>query len=134
MVEVTGGTVLVVLLVSELPPALDVVFVSVLSPSPVCPAPAGWVVSALELESAAPLDVLELESELAVELDVEELPAALPVLLLLVLPPVAGVAVLVVGTVSGGAPVVSFRPVPLPPQAASTSPARIAASTAITAW
>ncbi len=65
---------------------------------------------------------VEFEFEAVLLLDVEFL-----ALLFVTVVRVAGLAALVVGTTSGGAPVVSSLPAPLPPHAASATAASTAA-------
>jgi hypothetical protein len=81
----------------------------------------------LELFDAAPDPAFKAKLELAVVDD--ELLELDPVVVVAV----EGVAALVVGMVSVGAPAVSFDPLPLPPQAARTNAASTAAPPARTA-
>ena len=105
--------VLLLVLVSPPPPVVDAPLLGVvpvlrpLAPPPLVapPPPEVALLLLFELEFDAP--------EVALLLVVPEF--ELPVLLALC---VDGAAALVVGTVRGGAPVVSLLPAPLPPQAA----------------
>jgi hypothetical protein len=113
LVEVLAGVVVVLLvlvLVTDAPPP-EVALVL----NPAEPPPVGVVVA---LEPPLVFE-LELVLEAGLVFDDEELfvaPVELP-------ESVAGAAALVVGIVSGGAPLVSWLPRPLPPHAASASAA-----------
>ena len=103
----------VFVVVPALEPPLPVV---VSAPRPVWPPPVLVDVSLLD---PPPLPVSELELDPPVD-ELEEVPELLFLLVVVVLA-TGGVALPVVGTVSGGAPVVSFGPTPLPPHAARAS-------------
>jgi hypothetical protein len=131
LVEVVAGAVVVPVLapVVVVVPAAPLLLV-VLRPDE--PPPAGVVAPLSEPElEFAPLPALEFEPpevELAVVF-VDEPADPLVVETVCVM----GVAALVVGTVSAGAPVVSSLPTPLPPQAASATATAIAAPPAMMA-
>jgi hypothetical protein len=109
VVEVDGGVVAVFVLA-------DVSESVLVSPArPVWPPPVGVVVSPLESEESEPEFELELESEPEL-VDVDVVDELVPVDLAS-----GGEATPVVGTVRGGAPLVSLEPAPLPPQAATTT-------------
>jgi hypothetical protein len=115
VVEVDGGVVAVLVTVEVPAP------VSVLDPlRPVWPPPLGVVVPPTELESG-------LESELELESVPEPVVDTVEVDFVPVDLATGGAAMPVVGTVSGGAPLVSLEPAPLPPQAATATAARTAA-------
>jgi hypothetical protein len=110
VVEVDGGVVPVFEVVDVSEPVLVAPV-----PSPVWPPPVVTPVSPPELVPESSLEVsFEPESEPKLVVDVD-------VVLVSVLVANGGVATPVVGTVSGGAPLVSPEPEPLPPQAATAS-------------
>lgn len=117
--------VLLAPLVSDDPPVVDVSLEPELDvPPPVAAVPPLELVFELGLE-LPPVGVLELELVPAPELlDVDLFAPPLAVVC------VVGLAALVVGTTSGGAPVVSLLPLPLPPHAASAIAASAAAAPA----
>lgn len=124
--EVLAGVVVV--LVSVLAPVTGAPPLLVVSLSPLEPPPVGVVVAPFE-PALAP--VLELELEFDVELVPLFVDEELFELFELDVAWVSAVAALVVGTISGGAPLVSLLPAPLPPQAASAIAAATAAPAAM---
>jgi hypothetical protein len=126
VVEVPAGRVLVSVLLDPLVvvPAVVVLVVSV--PRPDEPPPAGVVFPLLELELPPPVEPEFEPPDVTTPPDVVELELFDAVLVDEVVC-VETAAVLVGGTVKVGAPVVSVVPLPLPPQAASTSAATTAA-------
>jgi hypothetical protein len=123
VVEVPAGTVPVSVPLSVVVPAEVVSVLPV--PRPDEPPPAGVVAPLPESELPVVLEpTVEPLAVLLLPESVELVPFD-PVLELLVF--VDAAAVLDGGTVSVGAPLVSVVPLPLPPQAASTAAARIAA-------